>query len=153
MAENTSPARHFRKSILSEFHQYLASSNSGLDTAFHKYLESEYKKVKIRLLNLFNQAASESALKSEKNGLFLISVGLFTFGRLDVAEDILDNIPGKRVPASHLAGVLNRLLPLPPGFSPLENPDAIKEWLEEKRSLLRWDESLGKYVLEDRSQC
>ncbi|ALF55688.1 hypothetical protein ACX27_27100 [Nostoc piscinale CENA21] len=149
MAENTSPARKFRKSILSEFQKYVSNTNAEFDTEFYTYLECEYDKVKIKLSKLFNEGTSELLLKAEKNGLFLISVELFTFGRLDVAEDILDNIPGKRVTASHLAGILNRLLPLPPGFSPFENPNAIKQWLEEKRSMLKWDESLERYILED----
>lgn len=147
MVENTSPAKHFRESIRSEVQKYLVNTNYDSDTDLRNYLESEYEKVKIRLSKLLNEVVSESYLKSEKNGLFIISVGLFTFGRLDVADDILDNIPGRRLPASYLAGILNRLLPLSPGVSPLENPDAIKEWLEEKRSFLRWDESLERYIL------
>lgn len=149
MIKNTSPARHFRKSIRSEFRRYQEPPNSDTDTAFREYLESEYESAKSRLSNLLSKGASELVVKGERNGLFVISVGLFTFGRLDVAEDILDNIPGGRVPANHLAGVLNRLLPLPADFSPRENPAAIREWLKVKRSRLKWDESLERYILEN----
>ncbi|OUL35449.1 hypothetical protein BV372_11440 [Nostoc sp. T09] len=149
MAENTSPARRFRKSILSEFQKYQASPDSDSDTAFRKYLECEYENAKIRLLNLLNEGALELVLKDKRNGLFIISIGLFTFGNLDVAEDILDNIPAGRVPANHLAGVLSRLLPLPAGFSPLENPAVVKEWLKENRFRLIWDESLERYRIKN----
>ncbi|MGB3642565.1 MAG: hypothetical protein WBA39_34035 [Rivularia sp. (in: cyanobacteria)] len=50
-----------------------------------------------------NEEASESRIKATKNGLFVIYVGLFCFGRLDVAEDIVDNIPGGRGSVNHLA--------------------------------------------------
>ncbi|BAY22448.1 hypothetical protein NIES2100_22110 [Calothrix sp. NIES-2100] len=149
MSERISTARHFRKSIFSEFRRYQTSPDAEPDTAFCQYLESEYEKAKSRLSNLINQGASASDLKAEKNGLFIISIGLFTFGRLDVAEDIVDNIPGGRGRVNHLAGVVNRLLPLPPGLSPFGNPDAIKEWLKQNRCRLSWDENLETYILED----
>ncbi len=111
------------------------------EDAFYEHLELKYKEAKQKNLN---------------GDLFLIGVGLFTFGRLDVAEDILNNIPGGRGSVNHLAGVL-KLLPLPRdysplvsrGYNPLENPNAIKEWLRVKYSRLKWDESIERYILEN----
>lgn len=141
-------AKEFRQAInsLEGLKHYRFSPDAN---DLYEHLESEYEKAKNRISALFDSGESQSIIKSHKNGLFIISVGLFAYGRLDVAEDILNNIPGGRGSINHLAGVLKRLLPLPSGYSPRDNPNAIKEWLRVKRSRLRWDELAERYILEN----
>ncbi len=139
-----SDARRIQESIRSEFRN---SAELVTDADFYTELQYWYEDSKRDLK--INEEASESRIKATRNGLFVISVGLFCFGRLDVAEDILDNIPGGRGSVNHFAGVLHRLLPLPPGFNCLKNPNEIKEWLKLNRSQLRWDKSLERYILEN----
>ena len=128
-----SAAGKYRQSIrsLESLKQFQFSSD---DRDFYEYLEFQYKQAK----------------QAKSNGdLFLIGVGLFAFGRLDVAEDILDNIPAKNCPISVLAGVL-RLLPLPRNLlSWHDRPDAIREWLRVKSPRLNWSESKERYILEN----
>jgi hypothetical protein len=144
MSENISYARRIRESIRGEFRN---SNKLVTDVDLYEELQYWYQDSKNDLK--VNREASESHIKATRNGLFVLSIGLFSFGRLDVAEDILDNIPGGRGSVNHLVGVLNRLLPLPPGFNCRKNPIEFKEWLKANRSQLRWDESLERYILED----
>ncbi|MEC4893536.1 MAG: hypothetical protein SAL07_10110 [Oscillatoria sp. PMC 1051.18] len=130
-----------------------------IENKFRRELEVEYEKTKAKLSNLLATNASPSTIKAEKNGLFIISAGLFAYGRLDVAEDVLDCIPGGRGSINDLARVLIRLLPLPRlprnsnlsyrSYLPFNNPDIIREWLKAKYSRLGWDECLERYVLEN----
>jgi hypothetical protein len=151
MTNKISAAREFREILRPRISSKIneASTDSEADIALYECLESDYEKAKYRLSQKLAEGASESLVKATINDLFIISVGLFAFGRLDVAEDILDNIPGGLSPINHLAGVLNRLLPLPPGFSSRDNPDAIKEWLQVKYSQIKWNSNLEIYNLEN----
>ena len=74
---------------------------------------------------------------------------MFTFGRLDVYQDILDNIPHRLVRWKGFSYVITTLLPTPAHLGPLKNPDEIAEWIKAKYSKLKWDESLEKYILEE----
>lgn len=151
MIDNLSPARRFRSAIRPRTVPKIneTSTDSEADIALRELLEAEYEKEKSRLLQLFTERASEHAVKGETIFLFMISVGLFTFGRLDVAQDILDNIPHTNVRLKGLAYVITRLLPTPDNLDPLKNTAEIVEWLKTKRSKLKWDESLEKYILEN----
>ena len=68
---------------------------------------------------------------------------------MDVAGDILDNIPGDLRQVRHLARVLNQLLPMPQNLSPFRNSLAVREWLKIKYSRLKWDTTSEKYILEN----
>ncbi|OUL29672.1 hypothetical protein BV378_05740 [Nostoc sp. RF31YmG] len=151
MTNNVLTAREFREILRSRISSKIneASTDSEADIALLECLESDYEAAKSKLSRLLAEGASESLVKGTRITLFIISVGLFAFGRLDAAEDILENIPGGLSPVNHLSGVLNRLLPLPPGFSSRQNPTAIKEWLKIKRSQLKWNSELERYNLEN----
>jgi hypothetical protein len=82
----------------------------------------------------------------DRAGRFVAAAALFTFGRLDVAEDILDNIPEGRGSVRRLAWALQALMSVPEGMDALKNPDAMREWLRENAGNLRWDEDAGRYL-------
>jgi len=113
MTTNITQVERYRKIVRSEI-RYVggrAVNHSTLDSniALRTILENLYNESKERLSQLHNKNASESIIKSEKAGLFVLGAGLFTFGRLDVAEDILTGIPGGRGSIRQLAWVLNIL--------------------------------------------
>jgi len=140
MTDKISAARGFRE---------LPYKFSGTDDDLYKIYDSEYKKEKSRILQAITEGKSEDVIASHNLFLFIMAVGLFSFGRLDVYQDILDNIPHTLVRWKGFSYVITRLLPTPADLDPLENPDEIAEWIKAKYSKLKWDESLEKYVLEE----
>ena len=91
MTENISYAKRIRESVRYDFRN---RANLETDAAFYAELQSLDQEYKREILEKTSEGASDSNIKAIKNGLFVLSVGRFCFGRLDVAEDILDNIPG-----------------------------------------------------------
>lgn len=140
MTDKMSGARGFRE---------LPLKFSGTDDDLYKRYESEYEKQKSRVLQAITEGKSEDIIASYNLFLFIMAVGLFSFGRLDVYQDILDNIPHTLVRWKGFSYVITRLLPTPPDLDPLENPDEIAEWIKAKYSKLKWDESLEKYIIEE----
>jgi hypothetical protein len=151
MTNNVSSARRYREIVRPRTVPKTneASTHSEADINLREFLESEYEKEKSKLLQLITEGASETVIKSESFFLFLISVGLFTFGRLDVYQDILDNIPHTLIRFKGLSYVITTLLPTPDNLDPLKNTAEIVEWIKTKRSKLKWDESVEKYILEN----
>ncbi len=153
MIIDTTQAARYREMVRSQIKfvggQAVSRSTLNSDIALHTILENLYNESKEKLSQLQNQNASKPTIKSVKVSLFVFSAGLFTFGKLDVAEDILTGIPSGRGSIRQLAWVLNVLLPMPKGFDALANPTAVWEWLKIKRSRLRWDENSERYVLEN----
>ncbi|MEO0933656.1 MAG: hypothetical protein AAFY21_07825 [Cyanobacteria bacterium J06641_2] len=146
MSENTSHARRIREMLRCEFRN---RDNLQTDAAFYHELQNLYQEYKREILAKTNEGVPDSDIKGFRNGLFVLSVGLFCFGRLDVAEDILDNIPGGRGNINRFAYVLNRLLPAPSDLNCVNNPMEFKQWLRKNRSQVRWDENLERYILEN----
>ena len=147
MSANISQAKRYREMVRFEFKRCPPPPDSNPDKAFHIHLEALYKKDKKVLLKLVDENASESEIRNQKVGLFILSVGLFTYGRLDVAEDILTGIPGGRGSIRRLTWVMNVLLPLPEKLDALKQPDLVSEWLKINSDKLRWDESSETYIL------
>lgn len=144
MTENISYAKRIREILRSEFRN---RDNLQTDAAFYHELQNLYQEYKTEILEKTSEGVSDSDIKGFRNGLFVLSVTLFCFGRLDVAEDILDNLPGGRGNINRFAYVLNRLLPSPSDLDCVKNPVEFKEWLRKNRSQLRWDENLERYIL------
>ncbi|MEM7715885.1 MAG: hypothetical protein AAF349_20310 [Cyanobacteria bacterium P01_A01_bin.68] len=149
MSSDVSQAKRYREMVRTTLWRYTSPPNSNPDTALRIHLESLYEEGKNKISCLVNENASDSIIRREKVGLFVISVGLFTFGQLDVAEDILSGIPGGKGSIRRFTWVLKVLLPLPKELDVLEQPDVVNEWLKLKRSKLRWDGSSEKYILEN----
>ncbi|BAY83774.1 hypothetical protein NIES267_32670 [Calothrix parasitica NIES-267] len=140
MTDKISAARGFRE---------LPYKFSGTDDDLYKRYNLEYEKQKSRLLQLIAEGKSEDVIASNNLFLFIMAVGLFSFGRLDVYQDILDNIPHRLVRWKGFSYVITRLLPTPAYLDPLQNPAEIAEWIKAKEPKLKWDESLEQYILEE----
>lgn len=122
-----SPAKQFREALrpynIPKINE--TSTDSEADVALLESLEYEYEQEKSRLSNLLSDK-DPSGIKSERIGLFLFIVGLFAFGRLDVAQDIMDNIPRSNVRLKGFANVLTKLLPTPENLDSLNDTATIK---------------------------
>jgi len=84
-----------------------------------------------------------------RDRLFLFAVGLFTFGHVEVAEDIVLNIPRGTARVRRLSLVLMVLLPLPSNLHPLANPKTLANWLRENSPCFVWDQSSLVYRRQD----
>ncbi len=78
MSANISQARRYREMVRFEFKRCPPPPNSNSDKAFRIHLENLYQQEKSRISCLVHENASESEIRNQKVGLFLISVGLFT---------------------------------------------------------------------------
>jgi hypothetical protein len=116
--------------------------------SFRIALEQAYMRGK-EYLRLSVSQEDEESIASDRSGLLLIGVGLLTYGRLDVVEDILNGIPTAPQNMRHLAGSIKDLLPLPRTLDPFENPEEVKNWVQLHEARLRWSEESGKFLLED----
>lgn len=75
---------------------------------------------------------------------YLLSVALLTYGRLDAADTVLDDLP----PPGHPARVLSRAVDemVAPGCDTPTDPAATRAWLTVHRAALRWNETEGRFV-------
>jgi hypothetical protein len=128
------------------------NSNLDSDTEFYHYLERCYNADKKALDDAGIKKGSPKSVSGITNGLFVFAVGLFTFGRLDVAEDIVHRAP-KTGALRRLELVLDVLLPLPNNLEPMYDPAGFQRWLAKHRNNLRWNSKSGLYEQEaDRAQ-
>ena len=86
-----------------------------------------------------------------KRGLdvYIMALALLTYGRLDVVDDVLENMPPDRHPANRgLAGAVNQLIPaIPSTLRAGTSPQEVLAWIRANESHLRWDEDAGHFVL------
>jgi hypothetical protein len=80
---------------------------------------------------------------------FVVAAGLLSYGRIDLAEDLLDCLPEGRGSVRELARALVGLLPAPPHLDPLHEPEAFRVWLRQNRDRVHWDPTLGKFIWND----
>lgn len=113
MIEKPSYGKQIRESLIGVNRRFI-------DDNFLYILESQYIEDKNKISNNIDN------IKENIISLFCVSSILFTFGRLDVAEDILNNLENVKYGKSRIykfAAVINLLLPLPCGFSCFKNCD------------------------------
>lgn len=149
----SNPALWFRYVLRKLFH------NSDLkvpdnDSEFYDFLERLYLEEK-------DYPGSDPFLVA------LYATGLMTYGRLDVVDDALEGM--LMFDDQHIGGSVHReqalqmaaMLPMPihqeQGYYMalrdvpilLPSKSKVREWLDEHRSRLRWDETPGRFVLEE----
>ena len=139
---NERPCDLYRKTVRDLIHQFRASGDT--EETFRRYLQTTYAECAARLRSA--DPKSEEAAIAERNGVFLLASGLFAYGHIEVAEDLLDYLPSSGG-IRHLALALQALLPLPQDIDPRIDPEPIRQWLQHNRDNLRWSESRGTYVL------
>jgi hypothetical protein len=149
MVESSSPARIYRKAVRSflESVRHKLPPSSDAEIELEAYLDALYTQLKEQLTQLVVDNTSEAIIQGEKVGIFIIASGLFAFGHLDVAHDILSGIPSGQADLRRLAWVLKALLPMPKYYDPLINPSDVQVWLIDWQDRLQWDGKLEKFVV------
>jgi hypothetical protein len=178
MTEQHSVAKQYRDSVRYDFKMSgswtEAPDSDPSDRAFYDFLERDYEQTKEFLAYLLGEKATlsennrvaiafrqsypnaenERIADGVKFHLYLIAAGLFTFGRLDMAEVMLDNRREGIGLIARYIRTLSILTPLPQSLGPqlyLERwPQAdklkrVKEWFEANKTKLRWNEAKERY--------
>ncbi len=115
------------------------------DREFQDYCAATYADEKRTLEATLVRSAPEREISGARLGVYLIALALLTYGRLDVIDDIVENMPPLPHPARRgLAPALHQLIPAPAGSS----PHALLAWVHANAAQLRWDEDAGRFVLE-----
>jgi hypothetical protein len=149
MEEPIQPARFYRDTVRQLWRQYDVHLPI-LETDFRAYLEHQYAIEQARLAELITRDDTQTDITATRNGLFVLAAGLLSYGRLDAADTLVDYVPASGA-IRRLALSLKALLPLPEELSPLQQPEAVKLWLERYRGQLRWDEGVGRFLLLDQA--
>ena len=125
--------------------QYHAPSDVDADEHFRQYLENYYGEEKQRLEYLVTRGSPEAEVTAARNGLFVLASGLLAFGRLDVVEDVLRNIPSTGG-VRRLALGVKAMLPLPEDLDPIRDTELVRAWVQANRTKFKWNEQIGKYL-------
>lgn len=112
------------------------------DTSLLEYLDRAFQDSKRELVE---RKADNQQSTSIRNALFVLGVGLLTYGKIDVLQDILDNIPteGK---VKRLANIINVVLPLPEELDS-SHTSQILDWVSKQKDNLVWDDTSLKFDL------
>lgn len=135
----------YRTSVRQVCTQYVPPADGDRDEAFLSYLRSGYEEAKAQCGSVVGKD-DDPKQTSIHIGRFILAAGLFAYGQLDVADDLLDYMPpsgGIR----KLALALKALLPLPDQLHPFRDPEGTRLWLQNHRDRLQWNEEAGTYEL------
>lgn len=148
MNRDTNPALAYRELIRSVFRSFDPSHSSDEQKEFESWLKKFYG-------DATSQARSPTDSGTRRNTredsltLFVTAVGLLTYGALDYVSDILDNVPATPRNIRQLAWVLKAMLPLPENLDPLQDANAVKQWVITNRANLEWHSDNGRFVLKE----
>ncbi|MCG8558690.1 MAG: hypothetical protein MI824_02715 [Hyphomicrobiales bacterium] len=142
------PSRLYRTAVRQVCTQYKPAPERDPEADFHDYLRSCYREETARLAALSAEDADHPERMLSRHARFVFAAGLFAYGHIEVAEDLLDGQPptgGIR----KLVLALKALLPLPDELDPLRDAEAVRGWLRANRDWLAWDEARGAYAMSD----
>jgi hypothetical protein len=125
---------------------------------FHLLVKQYYSEEKIKLdayLKQHHLTHQEYAEQNRRNRWFSYAIllpafALLTFGQLDVIDDVLDNVAPENSSIGHfrfLIAVLRELFPLPEQLNPLQDPEAVRQWIHQHEEYLHFDADAGRFVL------
>ncbi len=138
------PSRLYRTAVRQLLFRWVPPAGADPDAALRAHLEARYAEEKARWAAVAGQDAGAETT-AVRNGLFVLAAGVFAYGRLEAAADVVDHVPSSGA-VRRLALALAALLPLPPGLDPLADPEGFRRWLGAQRGALRWDEARGVYA-------
>ena len=139
----------FDRSLRQHFHP---SEPSTLPESLRSYLDAYWAR------------EQPSATGPQFNGLAIVAAGLLTFGRLEMADYILANMPPHRIKLDHGCGWCNvlafriaaALLPLPDElraymewFEGSATADEVRSWYASHRAELRWNDAAERIELSE----
>ena len=144
-----STAQYYRQMIRSALEGTTSTPlpPSNATAELEEYFQNLYIQQQQRVTELRARNAQQSAIETQKLGVFILASGLFTFGRLELADVILDNTPHPKGDVVYLTSVLKALLPIPQELDPLQNPDTVKAWIKAHQHQLQWNPKLEKFVM------
>jgi len=145
MTSSSNSAPLYREAVRQTFIGYKPEPDT--EEYFRTFLEQRYTLVKSDLAHRPEEKVSSHYVNSDRLALFIIAVGLLTYGRLDVLSDILDNVPPSDLPLYRLLGVFRAVLPLPATLSIRTHLDGIRDWVAEHEGYLEWDSETTKFTL------
>lgn len=141
-------AHLYRRSVRESIRQYQSQPGVDPDQHFRDYLTATYAAYRRHLSTPQALARSGMPVHAVKVGLFILSVGLFAYGEVDKAADVVEYLPAEGG-IRKLALALPALLPLPAEYDVLAAPEGVREWLERYGPRLRWREAEARYELRD----
>lgn len=139
------PHRLYREMVKQTLFRYVSPPGVDPEVALRLHLEKLYAEESAALNAAIAASAPQEQIMARRNGVFVLAAGLFAFGRIDVAEDLVEHLPPSGN-VRRLAMALKALLPIPLEMDPLREPEGMAEWLRANASELGWDESAGRYV-------
>ena len=139
------PGTLYRAAVRQLLFRYAPAAGGDADLQLLDHLEQQYAEERRTLAAAEAAGAPEPQLTATRSALFVFSVGLLAFGRIERARDVIDYMPSSGS-VRRLALALAALLPLPRTLDPLRAPEAVRTWLMEHGAQLRWDETRGCYV-------
>jgi hypothetical protein len=140
--EGESLCQLYRRAVRESVRNYQPAPGTSGDRDFHDYLRRTYAESVGEMRRA--QAAGKSPPPGSSTGLFVLACGLFTFGELDKATEVLEHLPGTGG-IRKLALALPALLPLPSEADVLGAPDPVRQWLANNGQRLSWREAEGRY--------
>lgn len=147
----SNPAKYWRKVICQDW-EPLHSPPAGVDPDeyYRTFMNDIYTKEQHRREEHIAHSAPGADMKGENTVFFVFGLGLLTYGRLDVVEDIINNIP--RNPSAQnvrsLIAALKAIVPIPAELDPRNDPEAVKKWFGKNRAKLKWNEKNGMFVFD-----
>jgi hypothetical protein len=139
------PSRLYRTAVEQTLFRYAAPADVDPDLALRSHLEASHTRESARLRAAVASGAPGEEVTAIRNGLFVFAVGLFAFGRSDLAEEVIDHLPASG-DIRRLALAIKALLPLPAELDVLRDGAAVKRWLTTNLTHFHWSEELGRYV-------
>jgi hypothetical protein len=120
------------------------------DGEFFEFCTTTHADEKRTLADTLERSPTARDVSGARLGVYVVSLALLTYGRLDVIGDVLENMPPRLHPANRgLAWAVDRLFPLPTGMHAGATPREVLGWIPANESHLRWDEEAGRFALID----
>jgi hypothetical protein len=147
------PAQYYRLNLMLDRRMPMEQEDE-----FHLLVKQYYSEEKIKLdayLKQHHLTHQEYAEQNRQEGRFspnmlVPAFALLTFGQIDVIDAMLDNVPRPNSAISHFGiciAALKHLFPLPEQLNPLQDPEAVRQWIHHHEEYLHFDADAGRFVL------
>lgn len=135
----------YRQMVRALIRDYTQDASVEPDENFKLYLQTNHAQYSADLMSMERNGETGNRVQAIRNGLFVLASGLFVYGELDKADDMLAYLPSSGG-VRQLALALPALLPLTIDFYVWDDVDAVRSWLEQHRLQLQWSETAGAYL-------
>jgi hypothetical protein len=139
--------------------------NPGQPWHFNPSIDADFNEVFRIHLERFWEERLPEATGNQFNGMANCAAGLLSYGRLEMVDYILDNLPPEKIEMVQGYGYCNllafqitiALLPLPEQFRDCfqwakgtQEENRLKEWFRQNRTDLVWNSTSGVFELKPR---